>query len=89
MLYWPFPIIDFLLHRLGLFLLTPILFKLLSLIVACYKVTMPKKTTTAAEYLARRRTKSSGTDNDIANGEEVKGELALATQRYYGLALRL
>ena len=50
---------------------------------------MPRKKTTAAEYLARGRTKSSGTDKDIANGEEVKKELAIATQRSYELALRL
>ena len=50
---------------------------------------MPRKTTAAAEYLARGRIKSSGTDKDIVNGEEVKTELADATKLYYGLALRL
>ncbi len=36
--------------------------------------------TTAADYLARGRTKGSGTDKAIVNGEEVKKELVLATQ---------
>jgi hypothetical protein len=50
---------------------------------------MPRKKTTAAEYLARGRIKSSGIDKDIVNGEEVKKELAISTQRSYELALRL
>ena len=44
---------------------------------------------TAAEYLARGRIKSSGTDKDIVNGEEMKKELSHATKRNYERALTL
>jgi len=50
---------------------------------------MPKKQLTAAEFLARGRIKSSGTDKSIVNGEEVKKKLAHSTEVGYSRSLRL
>jgi len=45
--------------------------------------------TTAAEYLARGRIKSSGMDEDIINSEEVKKELSALPSRNYRRSLSL
>jgi len=44
---------------------------------------------TAAECLTHGRIKSSGTDKDIFNSEEVIKELSDATKRNHGQSLRL
>lgn len=50
---------------------------------------MPKRKTTAADYLARGRAKSSKMDKDIVNGEEVKKDLEPSTKRAYTRSLAL
>jgi len=44
---------------------------------------------TAAEYFARGRIRSSGTDKSIVNGEEVEKKLAHSTEVGYRRSLRL
>jgi len=79
------------LHRLVLFLLTPIFSTALThcCLSNLYLYIIARTKMTAAEYLARGRIKSSGTDKDILNGEEVKKELSHATKRNYKRALTL